>query len=150
MNEKERFLMIYKYYKNEEIKILGKDFVKNNKNKGKLIINNKKSKLKEFIHIDKNIKSNKNKKILSKQQNNLKIYMLLNEEVSNASYMFDDCRLLIQFSYYCKEESDNYEQFLEYEDYENLIDYNIDPENYNEHPLYMNLKECQNNNNSEI
>ena len=118
MNEKERFLMVYKYYKNGEIKILGKDFVKNNKNKGILIINNKKTKLKEFIHIDKNIKANTSKKILAKQQNNLKIYMLLNEEVSNASYMFDDCRLLIQFSYYCKEESDNYEQFWEYEDYE--------------------------------
>ena len=32
-----------------KIRILGKDFVKNNKNKGKLIINNKKYKLEEFI-----------------------------------------------------------------------------------------------------
>ena len=146
MDENERYLMIYKCNIREEIKILGKDFVKNNKNKGKLIINNKKTKLKEFMQIEKNIKTSKNKEKLTIPKENLKIYMLLNKEVSNASYMFDDCVLLTQFSYYYKEESDYYNQFCEYEDYENLIDYNIELENNNEHPLYMNLKDSQNNN----
>ena len=43
---------LYKEIKSDNIRILGKDFVKNNKNKGKLIINNKKYKLKEFININ--------------------------------------------------------------------------------------------------
>ena len=35
---------LYKEIKSDNIRILGNDFVKNNKNKGKLIINNKKYK----------------------------------------------------------------------------------------------------------
>ena len=35
---------------NNNIRILGHDFVKNNKNKGKLIINNKKNGLKELVY----------------------------------------------------------------------------------------------------
>ena len=54
--EVERYKMIYTknlstLFENDYIRILGNDFVKNNKNKGKLIINNKKYKLKEFINI---------------------------------------------------------------------------------------------------
>ena len=41
--EVERYIMIYIknfLFESDSIRILGKDFVKNNKNKGKLIINN--------------------------------------------------------------------------------------------------------------
>ena len=41
--------IIDKENQSDNIRLLGEDFVKNNKNKGKLIINNKKYKLKEFI-----------------------------------------------------------------------------------------------------
>ena len=60
---------------NDYFRILGNDFVKNNENKGKLIINNKKYKLKEFI----NIKEFKKDKI--------KIYMILSKELSNISHL---------------------------------------------------------------
>ena len=44
--------LIYKKEKNiYNIRILGETFVKNNRNKGKLIINNKKSRLKDIIPI---------------------------------------------------------------------------------------------------
>ena len=42
--------IIEKENQSDNIRILGNDFVKNNKNKGKLIINNKKNKIKEFIN----------------------------------------------------------------------------------------------------
>ena len=45
--------LIEKENESNNIRILGNDFVKNNKNKGKLIINNKKNKLKEFINSNK-------------------------------------------------------------------------------------------------
>ena len=66
---------LYNEIKSDNIRILGNDFVKNNKNKGKLIINNKKYKLKEFI----NIKEFKKDKI--------KIYMILSKELSNISHL---------------------------------------------------------------
>ena len=67
-----------------KLRILGKYFCRNNKNKGKLIINNKKSELKEFINIE-NIK---------KEQ--IKIKMLLNKNLYNKSYMFKDCKSLLE------------------------------------------------------
>jgi len=57
--EFERYKMTYKKELNDKnennLRILGKYFVKKNINKGKLIINNKKCNLKEFFEI-KNIK----------------------------------------------------------------------------------------------
>ena len=35
-----------------KLRIMGENFCRNNKNKGKLIINNKKSEIKEFINIE--------------------------------------------------------------------------------------------------
>ena len=48
--EKDKFWedIIYK----RKLRIIGEYFCRNNKNKGKLIINNKKSEIKEFINID--------------------------------------------------------------------------------------------------
>ena len=55
------------------------NFVKNNKNKGKLIINNKKYKLTKFI----NVKEFKDDII--------KINMILSKELSNISHLFENC-----------------------------------------------------------
>jgi len=63
-----------------KIRILGHDFVKNNKNKAKLIINNKKHKLEEFININKNIKEFGVDK--------LKIGIILYNGLSNISCFF--------------------------------------------------------------
>ena len=62
----------------DKMRILGNDFVKKNKNKGKLIINNKKYKLKEFIN-DKEIKDDRIKinMILSKNYLILVIYLII-------------------------------------------------------------------------
>jgi hypothetical protein len=70
----------------ENIQILGIEFVQNNANKGKLIINNKKSRLKPFLEI-KNMKEDK-----------VKIKMILNKNTHNKSYMFKNCTTLIKFS----------------------------------------------------
>ena len=39
-------------FSKRKLRILGENFCRNNKNKGKLIINNKKSEIKEFINIE--------------------------------------------------------------------------------------------------
>ena len=71
--------------KSDNIRLLGKDFLKNNKNKGKLIINNKKYELKEFINSNE-IKGDK-----------IKIYMILIKELPNISHIFDNCYKLKEF-----------------------------------------------------
>ena len=93
------------------IRILGNNFVKNNKNKGKLIMNNKKCRLKELIYnkcfgVDK-----------------IKINMILNKGISNISHMFKNCVKLLEIS--IKDSIINIDE----ESYEELFDYNID---YNE------------------
>ena len=85
--KEESYKMIYKT-RNEKkehkkiIRIIGKNFCRNNRNKSKLIINNKKSNLLEYIKI--------------KNNNNENIKIILN--FSNKSYMFKDCESLIEFS----------------------------------------------------
>ena len=77
--------MIYKIEDNKNnLRVLGKEFVKKNKNKGKLIINNKKFSLNEMISV-KDITKNK-------------ILMILYENISNKSFMFKDCYSLESFS----------------------------------------------------
>ena len=76
------YRMIYKKGKNESnIRILGKKFVKNNRNKGFLIINNKKISLRETIQIKQN-----------------KIILMLNKDIYNKSCMFKNCESLETFS----------------------------------------------------
>ena len=92
-----------------KLRILGEYFCRNNKNKGKLIINNKKSEIKEFINIEN----------INKEQ--IKIKMLLNNNLYNKSYMFKDCRTLLELKI-----NNN----LEYiEDNENFDINNIELEN---------------------
>ena len=119
----ERHKMTYKIDNKEfknKLRILGRDFVKNNSNKGKVIINNKKYKIDEFI-------TNENNK-----DNKIKIEIILNENIYNKSFMFKDCKSLLDFS-----NCDNYE-FIDinidnkYEilDNENFLD-NEENKNYN-------------------
>ena len=119
---------------NDNIRLLGKDFVKINKNKGKLIINNKKYKLKEFI----NIKEFKKDKI--------KIYMILSKELSNISHLFDNCYKLKEI-FFCDDirfiDDKGPHLIEEYNDYDNdiYIDYNENiPDNCSEHSLYKNIR----------
>ena len=73
--EIEIYKMIYNLKnKVNKMKILGEYFIINNKNKGKLIINNKKIPLKSEISIN-NINQNK-------------IKMVLNKNAYNKSYIF--------------------------------------------------------------
>ena len=77
-------------YKTENIKgnlrILGEYFCRNNKNKGKLIINNKKTSLKEFIEIT-NIKEKR-----------IKIKMILNKNLYAKNHMFNNCNSLLELT----------------------------------------------------
>ena len=69
-------------------------FIKNNRNKGKFIINNKKYSLREFLYIE-NYNSNK-----------IKIGLILYNHISNKSSMFEECKSLIEFSSHNKTDID--------------------------------------------
>ena len=85
--ETKSYIMLYKIScidKNrEKIRILGDYFCRNNNNKGILIINNKKAKLKEYIEIN------------TKKENQIKIKLELNKNICDKSYMFKDCNSLL-------------------------------------------------------
>ena len=79
--------MIYKIEENANyIRILGQQFVKKNKNKGKLIIRNKKLFLNDIISLEDFTNINK-----------IKIFMILNEPITDKSCMFKDCLTLESF-----------------------------------------------------
>ena len=80
-----KHIMIYNN-KNQKLRILGKYFCRNNRNKGNLIINNKKFYLQEFIET-KNI-----------NQKKIKIKMILNKNIFHKSYMFKDCESLLELT----------------------------------------------------
>ena len=89
-----KYKMMYKIQKNKHnIRILGNEFIKNNRNKGKLIIKNKKQYFREFSHLEK---------INEKQ---LKIKMILSNNIYNLSYMFKECESLCRFSIYDKQKN---------------------------------------------
>ena len=84
--EFEIYEMKYKISKNtESLRILGENFVLNNENKGNIIINNRKERIKSIVPINF-LKGNK-------------IKMVLNKEIYNMSYIFKDCELLETLSY---------------------------------------------------
>ena len=86
--ELEIYKMLYKKENdnNYNLRILGNIFVKNNKIKGKLIINNKKEAIKEFINTQY-INTDK-----------IKIKILLSKIIYNKSYFFKDCKALLELS----------------------------------------------------
>ena len=80
-----KYSMIYKAStKTKKIRILGKDFVKINKNKGKIIYKNHKFSLKEEISIEDSNEL-------------LKVQLILINNISDLSCMFKDCNSLISF-----------------------------------------------------
>ena len=88
----ESFKMNYNLPKKDKIekkiRIFGKKFVENNKNKCTTIIGNKKHRLNE--HFD--LSDNKNE--------NLKVIIMGYNFIYNKDYMFKDCKSLIEFSDY--------------------------------------------------
>jgi len=83
--ELEIYKMTYKIEKNLSLlRILGDDFVKNNKNKGSLIINNKKCTLNSIISIRNNVQN--------------KIQIALSKNIYNKSCMFKNCESLKSLS----------------------------------------------------
>ena len=74
------------YYGKNKKRILGEYFCRNNKNKGKLIINNRKSDLQEFIDIENN------------NEKQAKIKMILSKNIYDKSCMFKDCISLFELT----------------------------------------------------
>ena len=112
---------LYDEIKSGNIRILGHDFVENNKNKNILIINNKKNKLKEFIN-DREFKGDE-----------IKIKMILIKELYDIAHMFEYCLNLKEIYFYNNITSipdEEYQEFKESNDYssdfyEDNNDYNI-------------------------
>ena len=86
----EQFILKYNIEnkKKKNFNILGKEFIKNNKNKIKLSFNNKKFPSKSSIST-KEFKTN-----------NIKIRLLLSKNISNRSCMFKDCSTLTEINHY--------------------------------------------------
>ena len=83
--ENEKYAMIYEINRKYDFKrILGEEFVRNNKNKGKMIYKNKKYPLKSLFQL---------KDIINDR---LKIQILLSKDCSNKSFMFKDCIFLTE------------------------------------------------------
>ena len=68
----------------DKVRICGEMFVENNRNKGSLILKNKKFPLNSLINIQ-DIKKNK-------------IKMILNKNIYNKSYMFENCESILSIS----------------------------------------------------
>ena len=129
-----RYQMKYKIGKrgrnNNNLNILGKDFVKNNINKGKLIIENKKYYLKEYIKLN-----NYNFK-----KSEIKIDILLSQDICNISYMFNNIESLSEFSK--KNSTENKEinyDFSEIENKDGGLEYNINKKDENKGTIYESL-----------
>ena len=85
--EKELYKVIYKINPIESnLKILDGVFVKNNKNKARLLIKNKKYKLKEFIPHNND------------KQEKIKIIIILSKTLVKKNNMFKNCESLLELS----------------------------------------------------
>ena len=85
----ESYIMLYKISKDKaNIRILGKNFVRNNGNKGKTIYKNKKFCMKETFGT---------KNIDIKIEDKLKIKVIINKNISNMSSIFENCESLLEF-----------------------------------------------------
>ena len=90
MNKNE-FLIEYKINKDDrKIRLFGRQFVSRNGNKCKLVIDNKKLDLLEFIEID-----NISKHLVN--ENIFKLRLLVINEINDFSKMFCDCKSLLSF-----------------------------------------------------
>ena len=73
--------------KKEKLRIFGSEFIKNNKNKCKIIFNKREYKLKEYFE-DVNHYYNHKKRI---------IIELIGKNIIDTSYMFSECKTLYKF-----------------------------------------------------
>ena len=133
MFDTSRFIKFKKEEKVEDynLNILGYEFVKNNKNKAKLIIKNKKSPLMEFIKINEN------------ENNKIKISMVLSKDISNGSCMFKNCENLVKLSFnFDRKIIQNDELYLptKIEENENIIYSYYTNSDDNEFSSYSNFK----------
>ena len=127
--EVELYKMTYKKRNNSnELKILGEEFVKNNKNKGFLIIDNKKKKLNSKYDISKNNFSQ------------IKIQMVLNRNIFNKSCIFKNCESLESFTPFSIDEEINSKDVNENTDKEN-IEEEINSKDENENTDKENIDE---------
>ena len=76
--------LAYRIKVEKKERIFGKEFVKNNRNKCMIIYHNKKYKLLEYFKVAKE---------------ELKLKFIFHKSLFNLSYMFKDCKSLIQFSF---------------------------------------------------
>ena len=122
------------------LRILGESFVKNNRNKGRLIINNKKNYLKEFI------------KIIDLEKSEIKIIILLNINISSTSCMFKDCKSLLELSNYDNMEKQNliYHNIQQIVENKNKLEYEHDKSDENTFYMFKNLEDDNHYETSEI
>ena len=128
--EVEIYKMTFKKGNNaNELIILGEEFVKNNKNKGFLIIDNKKIKLNSKYDISNVNFSQK------------KIKLVLNRNIYNKSCMLKNCESLESFIPFSIEEEINSEDQNENTDKENNEEDELNESfqsDNDEHPMYKN------------
>ena len=91
----------------EKLRILGHNFIENNKNKAKIIFNNKKYKLEELKYLN----SSKFK------SDEIKLNLIVIKELSNYSHMFKNCFKLKGFFIYTNEINEFDKEFEEYSHY---------------------------------
>ena len=114
MNKNE-FLIEYKINEDDrKIRLFGRQFVSRNGNKCKLVIDNKKLDLLEFIEIDNISKHLVNKNIF-------KLRLLVINEINDCSKMFCDCKSLLRFQ---KESKKNINKKFNQNDIDLFVDKN--------------------------
>ena len=87
--EVERYMMLYELNeKEDQIRILGDEFVKSNYNKAKLVFNNRKFPLFSILPFDE----------IEEKKDKIKIELILNKNICNKSYMFKNCKFLVGLS----------------------------------------------------
>ena len=72
--------MIYLIEDEKKIKLFGKQFIENNKNNCKIIVDNKEQEIKEYLIINENMK----------KKESLEIKLKETKTITNMSYMFGD------------------------------------------------------------
>jgi surface protein len=114
------------------LRILGEEFTRNNRNKGKLIINNKKFELKSIISVN--------------HFEHKKIRMVLSKNIYNKSCMFKNCEALTSLSqiniYNYIEDLESMENIIDTEDYtqSESDSYENSFEDFNNPTMYNNIR----------
>ena len=109
------FQLEYKATNERKIKLFGKYFVKENKDKCKIIYNKKENKLTEYLDIVNN------------DNNKIKIQLIINNNITIISYMFQNCQELLSFRYISNlNDCSNVNKSFNESDSDNYIDELID------------------------